>query len=463
MRAATFVGRRAELDRLREILAGQGSAHPRVSVLSIEGPGGVGKTRLFEHILGTTCLAERQYLCMKVDGNDPASDALVPTLARLVKSAQARPIQGEPPGYYFPTVDRAIKVVEAVRAEALAEFERLHPNDEGARSAFARHFDRAVTLGRTLSLVAPVTGGVLQGLGVIGRGILERIVPQMKTLQPQPRWRLSFQNAAQRNAVRQNACRPLAASLASDLSAVLSGYQRRDRWRLTFRRVKGIRRLLLIIDDFEHLQHGLGEFLVSHLLPELKRAEFDSLVVLLGRDDLLATHVAWDQAHRDCLLPPVRLDPLTRAEMDELVTSYGVTNPVERERAWRDTEGYPYSVQLWCDEAAQGRKTYVMLQRFWDRTTRWMNDQERRWLELAVFLDRVNVATLGVMTGDPGAAEEAMRWFEREGSIRDTTSEHPAVRQYVRSRLKDYIERRDPNRYRELTERSAGVAGVPAE
>ena len=119
---STFVGRQAELNYLQNVLRGETVASGTVSVLSIEGSGGIGKTAFFEHVLGTTDLNDRKYLRMTITGIEQGSDLLVPTFARLVRSADAEPIRAKPPGYYFPAVDRVVSAISSIRAGAIAEF-----------------------------------------------------------------------------------------------------------------------------------------------------------------------------------------------------------------------------------------------------------------------------------------------------------------------------------------------------
>jgi hypothetical protein len=91
-----------------------------------------------------------------------------------------------------------------------------------------------------------------------------------------------------------------------------------------------------------------------------------------------------------------------------------------------------------------------MLKRFHDRTTRWMSDREKGWLQHALFLDEVNIRTLRCMIGNEQEAVEAFRWFEREGSVRDTTGSCFRVREYLRSRLMDYLRVSNPDQCKQL-------------
>src|SRR5713226_6992087 len=97
-----------------------------------------------------------------------------------------------------------------------------------------------------------------------------------------------------------------------------------------------------------------------------------------------------------------------------------------------------------------GGRSAVMLKRFHDRTTRWMSDHEKGWLQHTLFLEAVNIRTLQGMVGNEQEAVKAFRWFEREGSVRDTSGNTFRVREYLRSRLIDYLRVSDPDQCEQL-------------
>jgi len=149
--------------------------------------------------------------------------------------------------------------------------------------------------------------------------------------------------------------------------------------------------------------------------------------------------------------------------MDQLVESYGVSSDAEKERGWNDTQGYPYYVQLWIEEMEVGGRTVGILKRFYDRTTRWMSDREKKWLDSTLFLDAVNIRTLRCTLDNEKEAAEVFKWFEREGSVRDTSGRSFRVREYIRSRLIDYLRESDPDRCLELQRKGQLVMNARAE
>jgi hypothetical protein len=259
-----------------------------------------------------------------------------------------------------------------------------------------------------------------------------------------------------RNSIRRNPLDVLAQALASDLSALLSGYQRKDRFKPSKAKIKG-----------EALHPIAGEFLVKHLVPRLKACDFESVLVILGRDSLALTHPGWQQHHHASLAPAISLAPLNRAEMDLLVQSKGRVEQDQLDRAWRDTLGYPLLVNLWLEEAneAQGlpSPSVGMLKRFHDRTTHWLDQEQRDWLYAAVFMPVINIETFGQMLSDPAEGRRAFLWFETDASIRDPDGRTYKVREFVRSRIVDYLEATDPGLCRSHRTRAANLVDAGQE
>src|SRR5262245_42128696 len=118
MTASHFVGRHDDIRRLGDILTGSHRGDGKLTVQSIEGPGGVGKSWLFDHVLSITDVSNCNYLTLRVDANDRAAESLPRLVDRFVHGAEAAAIRGKPPGYYFARAIRATKGIAAIRAEA---------------------------------------------------------------------------------------------------------------------------------------------------------------------------------------------------------------------------------------------------------------------------------------------------------------------------------------------------------
>ena len=354
MGADHFVGRGDAITRLRAVLSGDAKAPDggRLTVPSVEGPGGIGKTSLFDHALRGVDLAARKYLTLRIDGREQAAGPdrgeadIVRAVARMADGAAAAAIVRRPPGYYFPAVDRVVQAVDAVRSRAAAEFGRHPRGDDAGRAALGRLMNAAIAAGRRINEVSPVTRRYLD----VARAeadvrLAGDIVGNLAALADRRRLVPWGRSAAFANGVLKNPLERLADALAADLAALLRGYRREDWWRPTHAKVPGVSRLLLVVDDYEFLHRMLGEFLLAHLLPRLRTAAFESTVVVLGRDKLAATHPRWAQ-HFDGSRPgPIELPPLARPEMDALVAAHGSrtrpngTGPGGTPRGTRTTSG----------------------------------------------------------------------------------------------------------------------------
>lgn len=62
-----FVGRDDAIKRLHEVISGQLTSSDRVTIQSVEGPGGIGKSFLFNHALSTADLTSRNYITLRLD------------------------------------------------------------------------------------------------------------------------------------------------------------------------------------------------------------------------------------------------------------------------------------------------------------------------------------------------------------------------------------------------------------
>ena len=157
MSVENFVGRDDAVKRLHDVLTGHKAADGKLTVQSIEGPGGIGKTFLFNHAIAGVDLSDRNYLILRTDGNEPSAGTLVRAVARMVDGAQADAIRDRASGYFFPFVDRVVKAIETIRAEAVAEFQQRHPNNEDGRLALLRFLDLAIEAGKRINDAVPIT------------------------------------------------------------------------------------------------------------------------------------------------------------------------------------------------------------------------------------------------------------------------------------------------------------------
>lgn len=453
MSSGEFVGRADGVAQLASVLRRASAKSRRLIVQSIEGPGGVGKSALFKHVIDRTDLTGQEYLTLQVSGNGAHRDTLPGIVKNLINSAASSDTGSKPPGSFFPKTIGVLATFDAMRVTAEAEIRASPSNDQTDVEQALNLLDRAIAIGTKLNEIVPITKKFLDASKLKGAP------KQLKELHAFSLESAGFfeklglrGSVAERNNIRTNFSDSLANAFVTDLTALLIGYERKEWYRPSLHPLSHTHRLLLIIDDYEALQEMFAPFLVSHLLPKLASAGFETTAIILGRDALKNTHAGWDQNLGGSLLPAISVKPLPRAEFNALVNSLGVTDEVELEQAWSDTEGYPFTVHLWVEEHLEGGKSAVMLQRFYDRTTRWLTIQQKAWLEQLMFLDRVDMQTLPHVLEGTAEPAEVLEWFRHEASLRDIHSDVFRVRLYIRSRLIAYLKLCDPERCQRLAD-----------
>ena len=178
-----FVGRSDALKRLNAVLTGGDVARGNLTIQSVEGPGGIGKTFLFDHAVGGLDHTTRNYPTLRIDGNDASARTLVRAVSRMVKSADAEAIRDKASGYYFPAVDRVIKAIETIRSEAVAEFQKHHPDNKEGRLALLRFLDLAFEAGKRINDAFPITKKHVNVHELQrARRLLEEMIPLMSSL-----------------------------------------------------------------------------------------------------------------------------------------------------------------------------------------------------------------------------------------------------------------------------------------
>ncbi|WP_337319811.1 hypothetical protein [Variovorax sp. CCNWLW186] len=459
-----FVGRQDSAARLKAVLRGEErSRSGKLSVLSVEGPGGIGKTSFFDHVSQEIDLDARNFLVVRIGGNGDTGKSVQHAVRSLTAQPSSKNLPLRPPGAYFPGLLEAVTAYEDILREALEEYARSPAQDTAAEMVMSA-IDVLVGLGKPVNKLVPKTEEYLNfsELGKHRDGI-SKALAGLSALQSSDIGFLEKlgldSSATMRNALKKGPLQVFSQRLYEDLSAILVGYDSKDFFKPKLAKFEKVDRLLLIIDDYEAVKGSLERFLVDHFLPLLKDAKFDTIAVIIGRDRLADTASGdWDRQLGGVLLDPITLRGLNRIELDELARLNGIDDPLELERAWRDTEGYPFFIQLWLEEAQSGGRSAMLLKRAYERTTKWMNDEERRWLAHALILDKVDIRQFRTVLGDEQEARRAFAWFEGDASVRDPEGKTFKVREYLRSRLFDYIELSDPDFHDDLLRRRAAIA-----
>lgn len=448
-----FVGRDGPISQLKNLLENENQKQ-KLIIQSIEGPGGIGKSALLQHALEVADIAQKKYLVLRISGNEILSKNTFAAVNKMIAGATSRRSLAKPVSSYFTRVAEISATNDKLRAEIHSEIANIK-EEKPDLDIVLRLLDIASSLGQSINEISPKTKEYFDG------GQLKKHLPNIESFYKKSKVLLKENPSllekigigslsSQRNALRENALSPLGDALYNDLSAILSGYESSETFKASQPKLKEIDRLLLIVDDYETTKDELGEFLTGNFLNQLKEASFETVAIILGRDDILNTHPAWDQHFSNSLARSIKLAPLTREEMDELVDMHREVSKSEKDRAWSDTLGYPFLVHLWVAEAENGGRSATSLMRFHQRTTRWMNENQKRWLDHAIFMPQINKENFQTVLSSKDEGAKAWAWFEHEGSVRDTKSEVFKVNEYLRSRLEEYLRITDPESHKRI-------------
>lgn len=435
-------GRASELTRLEALLS---APKPGLSICSISGPGGVGKSFLVAQALEQARPEEHGWLQLRVDGsNAPLRGDFFGVLEQLFPRGLSR---GDANRDYFRRLrdvaqahrDLSDDVVEELSASGVSESTKA---TVAALLKTARLFNRSIPpISRADSnVMTEAAFDAVQKLKAFSasRGVVRKAL-----------------GLSLKDRVRRELFAVTAESIVIDLQAALTGLKGRRRvFNFAIGRIDGAERLLLIVDDYEALAPVLEEFLIGSLVPALAASGITCLMLVLGRDDLEATHSGWAQQCKRWLVDPIRLEPFDEATALTMLHDAGVPDARAKD-LFVATQGFPFLLSLVIEEAGAGGGSALFLRRFFERTTRWMTPEEIEWFVRVSYLERVNHDTLSRLF----TAEEVprvQRWFEKEPSIRDPSAAEFVVRPLIREKVLRYQEVRAPSDHQALLHRATG-------
>ena len=246
-----YVGRTSEIGAMQMALLGQQGQPGKLTIQSIEGPGGIGKTALLEHAIWISDLSQRGYLTMRIGGHVDGARSTVRALRHLIDSATTSVPLGGHVGQYFPSVAKVAKEYELICKDATEELIGAGNSPALTVDEVMALIDGAVALGKPLNDAIPRSKQYLDVDSIAkNRETIELAVKTLGALATRSVGmieRLTLRGRASlRNAIKDNALEPLAAAFSSDLAAMLRHYEIADVLKPMARKAKGVDRLLLI-------------------------------------------------------------------------------------------------------------------------------------------------------------------------------------------------------------------------
>ncbi|MBW2307813.1 MAG: AAA family ATPase [Deltaproteobacteria bacterium] len=450
-----FVGRDNPVRAIRDELKDMKS-QKNIRILSISGPAGVGKTFLLDHALSELDLDHLRYLPLRVDGNTN-SVTLADIIFRDLISTQHPKVGND--ARYFRVTRQAWEHLQWMDAAARAELERIAKDDEDLAKLVAALYEGVVGL---LELIPTKKAKKMSRFAKRIRGQdVENLVHRVRRAKAyrEEKGRLFGllpvgRAAKERNLLRKDLQGSLAEYVTIDLAAILSGYRPEDWKRYLPSKVDGLDRCLMIFDDYETLEPTLDDFLRRELLRRLEKAKFQTVIIILGRDGIRDVDFAWEQYFGKNIVLDLRLAALSEDESRQYLEALGIHDGNARERIIRNSLGLPFLLAAEAEFELQGGSSALSLQKFVDRTTRWMTQEQKAWALSLAFLEDVNEDTVRHMLPDNNPME-VVEWFKQEASIRSPEAGKWRMLPIIRSRFQASVQNDSPNQYRIYKEKSS--------
>lgn len=451
-----FVGRDDVYNLLKKWLSEEQES--KVRVISVEGPGGIGKTTLIKQVLDSVDLNAKFYLNFEIEGgcfrpdeelNDPIS-----ILSRICNDVKQKelPDTSEP---YFIMIQKLKEANDELKKESLNRINKLADKfSEDTKNELKRANRMGGFSGKVIpklkikelseaemdQLIQDIESLKKKGLGIISR-ILN----------------LFRKNKKIKDQLENDVWNIMAEDFYIDLEVILSGWKKGAKKKIHKympEKVPGKDNLFLFIDDYESIQNDFGKNLfVRNFFPKLLKATFKTTLLISGRDKLDLTEPGWNRMFSQELRKhTIQLNPLSEADIKELLNCYNFKGDLDVivKNIFKDTEGYPLLVDIALEDYGKEGLPVVSLKKFFDRQTNWMTKIQKKWLGHLSFLDVINIETIPKVLPEEDP-NQVFEWFESEGSIRDTNSPKWVIRPFVRSRVKDYFKSKKPSEFDKLT------------
>lgn len=413
-----------------------GNTQGGIDIYGISGYGGIGKSYLLDHAIKRIKPRAKGYLHIHVDGSD--SSILGDMVAILDRRLAPKSVPGAKPGYdHFPHSRRLVrehaklenKVNEAVKESGLSK-----DVQKAAQWIFRG--------GSVLNQHIPKTKEFLDFESLVKSGVDKHVDQAIELLASLGELRSGswlpgpirdFLRLSYSDRIKADLYRLAGEEWVADVGAIFGKHQRSGRGRLAHEPIKGLERLLLVLDDFEILGKTTIHFITTSLIPQLEQSGFHTTIIVAGRDDLFDAHIEFMHHLHHFVRDRIRLEKLSEDVTLRMFRDSGYAEE-DLPRLLDESQGYPFLVALLC-EAKGGSVSFY--KQFYDRTTRWMTASQKNWVLPFCYLDRITEGSVAKMIGDDHA-RLAMDWFMNEASLRDPHAEWYVISPYIRRTLLEY-------------------------
>jgi hypothetical protein len=409
---------------------------PSFKIIGISGYGGVGKSYLFDNVLRESRPHLNDALVVRVDGSNKKLLADFAAMIDYQLAPRNLPAPANPKFDYFHMTRKFVHALYSLRQKVETELDHKEKLEENVRN-----IAKAIYKARPLLAKIPKAGPWINRLLPIleGAQVHQHVPAALDALSDlqSSKTRRPFGHKRAREIVRHDPYNPIADAYRGDLQAALRTTRWKDRWWPLPGKLIGVNRFLLIVDDFETIGELFGDFLVENLLTSLHDVPFPTLTIFIGRDRLDEEHTGFHQHFSKDIIRKPRLEPFGFDDAIQYLESAGYDR-VQAESIYTKSGGYPFVLSLFAEHRTdKDQQTALFYQRFFERTTHWMTENEKEWLLKLSYLDVVNTGTIDAML--PGIdANVVVEWFRKEASVRDTSARHYVVQPFIREMLLTY-------------------------
>jgi hypothetical protein len=413
------------------------AAKASFGIIGISGYGGVGKTYLFENVLRESRPHLNDALFIRLDGSNANLLADFAAMIDYRLAPRNLPAPANPKFDYFHQTRRLVHALYSLRRDVESELDREEKLAENIRN-IAKAIYKARPLLAKIPDIGPWVSSILQSLEAAqAHEHVPAALEALSELRALKSSRGFFGRKHARQMVAHDPYNSVADAYRGDVENAIVKYRKKDRMYALPGKLKGVNRFLLVVDDFETVGEAIGDFLVESLLRRLQDAPFPVLTVFLGRDDVYEEHTDFHQHFSKAIIRRIPLKPFSFDDAIRYLESAGYDR-AEAESIYTKSGGYPFVLSLFAEHRSQKeQQTAIFYQRFFERTTHWMTENEKEWILKLSYLDVVNIGTIEAML--PGVdANVVAEWFRNEASVRDTAARHYVVQPFIKEMLLTY-------------------------
>ena len=400
-----------------------------IRILSVSGPGGIGKTWAINEALADFDLIGNGIIKISLDGADRVS-AVNPVefLGRyLTPQIMMEPAHG---GHdHFNNTREIIEGFRDINADA-AKHEGLKDLIDKGSGLVQLLIETGEYLGMvrqkksTTKESDPLREAALNALEIYRN---TRSIWPWNTLSDR---------------LKDNPVGVLVDAVVLDYTAVSRGFKVSDTEkyrRFTQGRIDGCQKILMVIDDYEMLHEVIGEFLLTGILAGFRDRRLPIRILFIGRDRISDVDLRFRQYFSAQIVEECRLEVLPKQEGIAALEKAGFM-PMEADEIYSETGGYPFLIGYYIEHGKQGAQSALGAKNLYERTTKWMTDQQKDWLRLVLNMENVDRRHLLAAGKDQEEAEAILNWFTAEASLRDPTTEVFVVNALLRRHLMRYYQ-----------------------